>query len=151
MNISTELQKGKAGEHLVCFDLIHKGYNAFLTDAGLPYDIVVDINGRILRIQVKSCSKKCNLGKYVKNVYNFSLRPAKSNSITKSRKFSCKNIDYIAFVFMDIKCVQYIAAKHLCNPITGDLIQCLNFRDPCDNITNDRVLYKIGDFDYLEQ
>lgn len=39
--LSKELQLGKAGEHLVCFDLINQGYNAFLADQGLPYDVVV--------------------------------------------------------------------------------------------------------------
>jgi hypothetical protein len=36
--LSTELQTGKAAEHLVCCDLILQGYSAFLADAGLPYD-----------------------------------------------------------------------------------------------------------------
>ncbi len=36
MGLSKELQIGKAGEHLVCCDLIQQGYNAFLADQGLP-------------------------------------------------------------------------------------------------------------------
>lgn len=41
-NLSNELQIGKAAEHLVCCDLILQGYNAFLTDQGVPFDIVVE-------------------------------------------------------------------------------------------------------------
>lgn len=52
--ISNELQMGKAGEHLVCADLILQGYNAFMADQGLPYDVVVDTDGKIHKVQVKS-------------------------------------------------------------------------------------------------
>ncbi len=50
----SDLNAGKAGEHLVCADLILKGYEAFLSDQGLPYDVVADINGRLMKIQVKT-------------------------------------------------------------------------------------------------
>ena len=43
MRISNELQKGKAGEYLVCADLILKGFVAFISEQGLPYDVVLDI------------------------------------------------------------------------------------------------------------
>jgi hypothetical protein len=39
---SRELEMGKAAEHLVCADLLMKGYNAFLSAQGLPYDVVID-------------------------------------------------------------------------------------------------------------
>jgi len=42
MALSKELQIGKAGEHLVCTDLILKGYNAFLSDQGVPFDVLVE-------------------------------------------------------------------------------------------------------------
>ena len=44
---SDDLEVGKAAEHLVCADLITSGYRAFLSDQGLPYDILVDIDGRV--------------------------------------------------------------------------------------------------------
>ena len=37
---SNMLQIGKAGEYLVCADLILKGYIAFLSEQGLPYDVI---------------------------------------------------------------------------------------------------------------
>ncbi|KKK68604.1 hypothetical protein LCGC14_2942380, partial [marine sediment metagenome] len=76
MSLSKELQIGKAGEHLVCFDLIRQGFNAFLADQGLPYDVLIDKGERIYRIQVKTCTKKSTYGKN-KDVYRFSLRSAK--------------------------------------------------------------------------
>jgi hypothetical protein len=52
-NIS-DLAAGVAGEHLVCADLILQGYRAFLTDQNCPYDVAVDVGGRLIRIQVKA-------------------------------------------------------------------------------------------------
>ena len=57
---SDDLEVGKAAEHLVCADLIMSGYRAFLSDQGLPYDILVDVDGALLRVQVKSTRKPKN-------------------------------------------------------------------------------------------
>jgi len=37
LNKLSELEIGKAAEHLVCADLILKGYRSFLADQGLPF------------------------------------------------------------------------------------------------------------------
>ncbi len=50
----SDLEVGKAAEHLVVADLILSGYRAYLTDQGLPYDVVVDVGGRLYRVQVKA-------------------------------------------------------------------------------------------------
>jgi hypothetical protein len=57
---SRELEMGKAAEHLVCADLLMKGYNAFLSDQGLPYDVVIDLGRRLVRVQVKGTAKPKN-------------------------------------------------------------------------------------------
>jgi hypothetical protein len=49
-----DLELGKAAEHLVCADLILRGYRAFLSDQGLPYDVLVEAGQRLVRIQVKA-------------------------------------------------------------------------------------------------
>lgn len=49
-----DLEVGKAAEHLVVADLILSGYRAYLSDQGLPYDVVIDASGVLLRLQVKS-------------------------------------------------------------------------------------------------
>ena len=123
MSLSKELQLGKAGEHLVCFDLISQGHNAFLADQGLPYDVLVDMNGIIKRIQVKTCSMANDHGKS-KNVYRFSLRSGKG----ANRAITASKIDYMAFVFLDIKRVQYIPVKQITSD-KGFLKQCIDFRD----------------------
>lgn len=137
MSLSKELQLGKAGEHLVCFDLISQGHNAFLADQGLPYDVLVDLGGKIKRIQVKTCSQVGDYGKS-KNVYRFSLRSAKG----ANRAIRADKVDYIAFVFFDIKRVQYIPAREITSE-SGNLKQCIDFRD------RGKTRYVINNFNTL--
>ena len=49
-----DLQAGKVGEYLVCADLILKGYVAFPSEQGLPFDVVLSANNRLYKIQVKT-------------------------------------------------------------------------------------------------
>jgi len=48
MRDSKELQIGKAGEYLVCADLILKGFIAYPSEQGLPYDVFLDIDGKLI-------------------------------------------------------------------------------------------------------
>ena len=52
LRLSDDLQVGKAGEYLVCFDLIMKGFVAYPSEQGLPYDLVLDTGNKMLKIQV---------------------------------------------------------------------------------------------------
>lgn len=49
-----DMQAGKAGEYLVCADLILKGFVAYPSEQGLPYDVVLDCGGKLLKVQVKA-------------------------------------------------------------------------------------------------
>jgi len=108
MSLSNELQIGKAGEHLVCCDLILQGYNAFLADQGLPYDVLVDINGEIKKIQVKTTTKLVS-NKKTKDIYRFGLRRGKGGK-GRLKEVDC---DYYAFVALDIKSIAYIPMKEM--------------------------------------
>ena len=133
MSLSQELQIGKAGEHLVCCDLIEKGYNAFLADQGLPYDVVFDRYG-LKRVGVKTCTKRGSYGKS-RNVYRFSLRSGKG----ATRSIKADSIDYIAFVFLDKRLVQYIPVGTI-TTAGGFLKQCIDFRE------EGKTKYVIGGF-----
>lgn len=50
----SELETGKAGEYLVCADMILAGYTAFPSEQGLPFDIVSEVGGRLIKVQVKT-------------------------------------------------------------------------------------------------
>lgn len=122
--LSKELQLGKAAEHLVVCDLILKGYNAFLADQGLPFDVVVVIEGaRLLRVQVKSTSKLITTKKNKRHHYRFGLRTAKKGS----RIVSVDGCDVVAFVALDIKTVGYVPIVQLTSKQHGGMVQAVDF------------------------
>jgi hypothetical protein len=52
-----DVRAGDAAEALVLFKLLNAGFDAHDTRRDLPYDIVVDLQGLILRVQVKGRSR----------------------------------------------------------------------------------------------
>ncbi len=128
MPISKEQQIGKAGEHIVCADLILKGYNAFLADAGLPFDVVMEENNALKRIQVKSVSKSADVG-ITKNVYCFHLRRmfGKNRNNKTTEPLDANEIDYIALVALDVRQIAYIPVSKILNE-GGIIKQILNLR-----------------------
>lgn len=59
---------GKAGEHLVCSELLFRGYNASIMSVDVGMDIAATKENKLFSIQVKTA----NLNKY--NTYNFDVR-----------------------------------------------------------------------------
>lgn len=110
---SFALELGKAAEHLVCADLLLKGYRAFLSDQGLPYDLLVDIDNHLIRIQVKSTcfAKNVNAkGRNPRIAYNFSIRRRGKNgkgSLTE------KDCDIVALVALDTRTIAYFPVEHV--------------------------------------
>lgn len=108
--LSSSLQIAKASEHLACADLILQGWNAFLADAGLPYDLVVDRgDGRFWRIQVKAT---CGMmgerlkpdGRVVQPVYRFALRKSR----TGQRRIALDGCDFLSLVALDTRQVAWL-------------------------------------------
>ena len=107
--LSEDLQIGKAAEHLVCADLILQGYSAFLSDAGLPYDVLVDNGTTIYRMQVRSTTKLFTRERSTGGVYRFGLRRAKRGS----RRVPVPNIEFFAFVALDTRTIAYFPTVDL--------------------------------------
>lgn len=107
--LSKELQIGKAGEHLVCCDLIMQGFNAFLADQGVPFDIIVEKDGIVKRIQVRSTTKLRN-GSRATNIYRFGTRFGMSHGKQRRRD---PNADYCAFVALDIMKIAYLPISEM--------------------------------------
>jgi len=122
MGLSKELQIGKAGEHLVCCDLILQGFNAFLADQGLPFDILVEKNEGLKRIQVKTTSSLSDYGKS-KRIYRFGTRKGKG-AMTRVRE---AEVDYYAFVALDIRKIAYISIKEMLSR-NGKVKQTMDFK-----------------------
>lgn len=59
---------GKAGEHLVCSELLFRGYNASIMSVDIGMDITATKDNKLFSIQVKTA----NLNQY--NYYNFDVR-----------------------------------------------------------------------------
>jgi hypothetical protein len=105
---SDDLELGKAAEHLVCADLIMQGYRAFLSDQGLPYDIVVDVDGTFVRVQVKATRKQRNPSPHIRLSpgYFFHLRRAGKRG---RRRYPQSAFDIYALVAMDRQAIAYLA------------------------------------------
>ena len=131
--VSSELQQGKAAEHLVCADIILQGFSAFLADQGLPYDVIVDVGGLLKRVQVKS-----SIGPRVvqsrEGVYQFSLRRSKAGN----RPMHVTEADLFAFVALDTRQIAYLAVVDLVGREGNHVVQCLQLRSATHGEHNGR-------------
>ena len=116
------LEIGKAAEMLVCADLILQGYRAFLTDQGLPYDVVIDVNGKLIRVQVKSSTQPRSVPNRPGSSpsYMFHVRRAGKGA---ARRVGNDVFDMLALVALDIRCIAYL-------PIDEKVLQTINLRIP---------------------
>lgn len=115
------LEVGKAAEHLVCADLILAGYRAFLSDQGLPYDILVDLGNRLIKVQVKATyePKKVEGINWTKK-YTWNVRRAGKGG---TRKIAGDEFHILALVALDIRKIAYIA-------IDDNVPTCVMIRPP---------------------
>ena len=108
MRKSNELQKGKAGEYLVCADLILMGFIAYPSEQGLPYDVVMDRgDGRLLKVQVKTTDgprvvpqRKGDSTAYIFNI----KRHGKDNL----QIYGASEVDLFALVCLDTRQIGYV-------------------------------------------
>lgn len=109
---SKQLQIGKAGEYLVCADLILKGFIAFPSEQGLPYDVLLDTGEKLLKVQVKT-TEKARLVQQRNNpipAYVFSIKRAGANGKTRYEE---KEIDLFALVCLDTMQIGYLTNKEM--------------------------------------
>lgn len=119
MRTSKELQIGKAGEYLVCADLILKGFVAFPSEQGLPYDVLLDTGEKLIRIQVKTTSGPRTIPQRATDskAYIFNVkRCGKSNG----KRYGLDEVDIFALVCLDTKMIGYIK--------TDDMPDTINYR-----------------------
>lgn len=102
-----DFQIGKAGEYLVCADLILKGYVAYLSEQGLPYDVVLDTGDRLLKVQVKTTRTHKQTPQRVNNcnTYAFNVKRRGKKNRALHTTTSC---DLFALVALDERVVGYI-------------------------------------------
>ena len=119
MRLCNELQIGKAGEYLVCADLIMKGFVAFPSEQGLPYDVLMDNGKRLLRIQVKATTAPRIIPQRAKEsqAYIFNIKRHGKNN---SQRYDDREVDMFALVCLDTRQVGYL--------LNGDMPATLNLR-----------------------
>ena len=110
---SKQLQIGKAGEYLVCANLILKGFVAFPSEQGLPYDVLLDNGSKLLKVQVKTTEKPRLISQERINpipVYSFSIKRAGKDGKTR---YGLNEIDLFALVCLDTMQIGYITNKEM--------------------------------------
>jgi hypothetical protein len=121
------IEIGTAAEMIVCADLILAGHRAFMTGAGLSYDLVLDVGGQLLRVGVKSTlwprSRPAREGSRI--CYQFMASRAKrdKHGNTLARRYSGADLDMMAFVALDIRRVAYV-------PVTKQIVFGWHFDAP---------------------
>ncbi len=118
----SDLSLGTAAEHLVCAELILKGYTAYLTGQGCAYDIAIDLNGQMVRVQVKATSKLRAVPQRIADTpaYLWHVRRAGKGG---KRLYGAKEFDILALVAIDIKTVAYF-------DVTDKIKQCVILHPP---------------------
>lgn len=108
---------GRAGEFLVCAELAMAGYECFLAEGRLPYDIIADICGTPVRIQVKTTSgvKACPQRKHHTPVYMFNARRVGK---MQRKAYEEGQTDLIAYVALDRRLIAFMRADRIVQSTT---------------------------------
>lgn len=108
----TANRTGRAGEHLVCAELLKAGYECFLAEGKAPYDIVADVGGRLVRLQVKTTSgvKFCPQRANQTPVYAFGARRVGK---MQRKGYEAGQADLIAYVALDSHSIAYLPAERV--------------------------------------
>ena len=119
MRTSKELQIGKAGEYLACADLILKGFVAFPSEQGLPYDVLLDTGSRLFRVQVKTTTGPRVVPQRSSDstAYIFNVKRAGKRG---TQRHENNDLDIFALVCLDTRKVGYL--------LNGDMPDTLNIR-----------------------
>ena len=109
---SNELQIGKAGEYLVCADLIIKGFVAFISEQGLPYDVLLDTGEKIYKVQVKTTSdvRVVPQRKMESKMYIFNIGKHGKNNL---KRYTASEVDLYALVCLKTRQVGYLLPKDM--------------------------------------
>lgn len=103
----TDLAAGTAAEHLVCADLLLDGWRAFLADQNCPYDVAVDVGGRLVRLQVKSTREPKPVPQRSAwvSAYQWHVRRAGKGG---RRTYADDEFELLALVALDIRRIAYL-------------------------------------------
>ena len=118
----SDLQIGKAGEYLVCADLILKGFIAFPSEQGLPFDVVFENNNKLLKVQVKTTRGAKFIPQRKTSIPAYIFHIGVNGKGARRKKYAASSVDIFALVALDTKTISYL--PHF------DTQTTMNFRVP---------------------
>lgn len=129
-----------ASEQLVSMDLLEKGYMVLkpLTDIIENYDLAVDNNGILLKVQVKS-GRTDEVGRMLIDI-------RRSSVVKGSRHYEDSAYDVLAIANIETRQVIYIKKSDLTAKASMNVWWCEKDKIPYDNGKQNRFHYK----DYME-
>ena len=107
MSKSNELQIGKAGEYLVCADVIIMGMIAYPSEQGLPYDVVIDNGTKLLKCQVKTTEKGRRIPQRANDNYAYGFN-IKRHGKNGTERYTKSDVDIFALVELENRTVIYV-------------------------------------------
>lgn len=112
MKFRSDLHVGRAGQHIAAADFLSEGHDPFSAAEGMPYDLVVDVDGRLLRVQVKTTRepKATTNRAFGMPGYIFHVRRCGKGG---RQSYTVADVDLFALVALDEKSVGYIAASQM--------------------------------------
>lgn len=142
MKTISDLQVGKAGEYLVCADLIMNGHVAFLSEQGLPYDVVLSANDRLYKVQVKTTMKAKNIPQRKTAIPAYIFQIGRHGKNNRWEKYSSNEVDIFSMVALDTKKIAYMKNRNV--PSTINLRaaeQRGNYRDEQSVQIKEKVMF----------
>ena len=113
----TDFQVGKAGEHLVISELLSLGYESFMAGEGLPYDIVFEKDGKLIRVQVKTSRKPSIIPQRLRETTGY-IYHIKRRGKGMKKQYIKENIDLFAIVALDTKEIGYVFLSEVKSTMT---------------------------------
>ena len=106
----SDLAAGKAGEYLVCAEIILRGHTAFLSEQGLPFDVIADVGGRLLRVQVKTTRGPRTIPQRANHTsgYLFHIKRCGKGG---ARTYNNGDVDMFALVALDTRDMGFVPAS----------------------------------------
>ena len=96
-----QFRTGDASEFLVCHDLANRGFRAAISPfENAPYDLLCELDGAFLRVQVKGTRGPRFMRKNSESSYQFTLKGLDPLSF-----------DVLALVALDLKCIHYYTSE----------------------------------------
>ena len=105
MDMISELNIGRAGEFIALADILLHDIQAYPTDQGVGYDIVADVDGKLLRIQVKTTKTMRTITQRSNPIYFFHIKRHGKDGV---KFYKYNDFDCYALVALDKRLVFYL-------------------------------------------